>query len=384
MSTGSRTPTPQGTVILRRLEELSLSVAEVERRSPLTKNTILNAIYGPRLPQRKTIELLAEVLDLPVAELTRPGLAAPEVRFATFGGWLLRATNGALWISLAGALVTAVLLWRQLDAAGASPAVTAVHGAVILLLMTRLPRASVEPDVWSGATSELRFALAAARDFRRFWGIAWTFWLFLYLGLLLAALAGWMPSGAEAAPAARWSAVGLNLLQNGTTVFLLLTFEVAARPTVGADLSRKQLLPTEAWLAFAILASLLEGGTVYLGISWSVQQWFSWASGFAQGTALALLVGRLESRYVDPPTAVVALLYLYAAIQGAWPAFQTHESLMMVLTVAALVLKCLLFLFIAWLFESRILLFYLTRMRELGEDIGSARLEFLRSVQDRG
>ena len=383
MTARSRTPTPQGAVILERLEELSLSIAEVERRSPLTKNTILNAIYGPRRPHRKTIELLAEVLELPVADLTRPGLApTADVRFVDFSAWLLRAANVGLWISAAGALGTAALLWRQLGSQVASPAVTGVHCAVILLLLARLPRATVEPRIYADASQRLRFGLAAARHFRRYWGIAWTFWLFLYVGLLLASLVGWIPTGSSAPIGARWAAAGLNLLQNGATVFLLLAFEVAARPTVRADLSRKQFLPTEAWLAFAVLVSLLEGGSVFLGVSWSVQQWFGWLSGFAQGTVLALLVGRLESRYIDPPTSVVALLYLYAAIQGAWPAFQTHESLMMVLTFTALVLKCLLFLFIAWLFESRVMLFYMTRMRELDEELEAERLEFLRRVQD--
>ncbi len=382
MAPRRRNPTAQGEVILQRMEERSLSVAEVERRTPLTKNTILNAIYGPRLPQRKTIELLAEALDLPIADLTRPGLAAnAAARFSTFGSWLARRGNAALWISLLGAVVTALLLWRQLGTSAASPLVTAVHCGVILALLTRLPRATVEPRVYEAASPELRFGLAAAADFRRFWGIAWTFWLFLYLGILLASLSGWLPTAEGVSAGARWSAVGLNFLQNGTTVFLLLGYEVLARPTVTADLSRTQLLPTEAWLAFALVASLLEVGVVLFGVSWGVQQWFGWGSGFAQGTALALLVGRLESRYVAPPTIVIAALYLYAAIQGAWPVFQTHETLMIWLTFAALVLKCLLFLFIAWLFESRIVLFYLTRIRELDDDLEPGRIEFLRRIQ---
>lgn len=385
MDARKRTPTPQGGVVLQRMEELSLSIAEVERRTPLTKNTILNAIYGPRRPHRKTIELLAEVLELPIGHLTRPSLApSAEARFVTFASWLLRPTNSALWISVLGALLTGGLLWNQLGSPTASPAVTAVHCAVILVLLTRLPRSAVEPGIHKDATPELRFGLAAAGDLRRYWGAAWTFWFFLYLGLLLASIVGWMPSEGTASAGVRWSAVGLNFLQNGTTVFLLLAYEVVTRPTVAADLSRKQLLPTEAWLAFALLASLLEAGTVGLGVSWSVQQWFGWGSGFAQGTALALLVGRLESRYIAPPTVVVALLYFYAAIQGAWPVFQTHETLMISLTFAALVLKCLLFLFIAWLFESRLLLFYLTRIRELADDVDASRLEFLRRVQGAG
>ncbi len=68
--------------------------------------------------------------------------------------------------------------------------------------------------------------------------------------------------------------------------------------------------------------------------------------------ALALLVSRFDSKYVDPPAVTVGLLYFYAVIQGAWPVFRYEDDLMLVLTFVALVLKCLLFLFVSWLFES--------------------------------
>ena len=113
MASPSRRPTPVGQVILTRIEVLSLSLAEVERRTLLSKNTITNVIYGPRTPQRKTIEILAEVLQLEIETLTRPGLdPVDEVRFDRFGSWLFRVHNYSLWICCFGALVTALLLGR--------------------------------------------------------------------------------------------------------------------------------------------------------------------------------------------------------------------------------------------------------------------------------
>lgn len=383
MAADQRQATPSGAVILERLAELSLSIAEIERRTPLTKNTISNAIYGPRQPQRKTIEILAQALDLPVDALTRPGLArAAEARHARFGAWLLRRGNVSLWISLAGILVTALFLIRDLQTGRSSPAVQGLHFAVILVLLTRLPRAWIRPRTLEDGASPLRQAAAAAVDFRRFWGAVWTFWLFLYLALGAASLLGLLPIVDDTPGlAVRWLSVALNLIQNGATVMLLLGYEVLARPTVEADLSRKQVLPMEAWLAFALLLPLLEAGVLGWGLAWQLQQYFGWVSGFAQGTALALVVGRLDSKYLEPPALVIAALYAYAAIQGAWPAFQAHHELMLVLTFFALVLKCLLFLFVAWLFESHVLLFYLERVRQLDQNVRREREEYLRRVQ---
>ena len=378
-----RDATPCGEVILERLAELSLSIAEIERRTPLTKNTISNAIYGPRQPQRKTIEIIADALELPIASLTKPGLSrAPEVRFATFGSWLLRWNNPSLWLSIGGAALTAFFLLRDLSTDRLSPAVQAVQFTVILLLLTRLPRAWIRPQTIADGNSNLRLAATAAVDLRRYWGAAWTFWLFLYLALTAASLVDLLPI-LDASPrlAVRWLAVGLNLIQNSATVMLLLAYEVLARPTIEADLSRKQVLPTEAWLAFAMLLPMLEAGVLGAGLSWEIQQYFGWVSGFAQGTALARMVGRLDSKYLEPPALVISLLYVYAAIQGAWPAFQAHYELMLVLTFFALVLKCLLFLFIAWLFESHVLLFYLERVRQLDQNVRAERDDYLRRVQ---
>lgn len=373
----AKPPTARGKVILARMEELSLSMAEVERRSRLSKNTIANAVYGPRRPQAKTIEILAETLEMPVEKLTlvrrlRGGPEAPG-----FAAWLGTAGGRLdLWISLLGAAATAVFLYRGLRAPGGGAAVPAIHCLVLLALLTRLPRVA---DPRAVEDPILRLAWTAAGDLRRYWGAAWTFWVLLYLALAATAAFDLL-TGPVTSAVGRWTAVGLNLLQNATTVMLLLAYEVVARPTVREDLTRRQLLPVEAWLVFALLVSVVEGTLVLLGIPWTAQQWLGWVSGFAQGTALALLVGRLDSKYIEPPTPLIALLYLYAAIQGAWPVFQQHRELMLVLTFLALVLKCLLFLFVAWLFESRVLVFYLARVRALDTDVARERAEFLRRL----
>ena len=374
----AKSPTAQGRVILDRMAELSLSMAEIERRCHLSKNTIANAVYGPRQPQAKTIEILAAALELPVERLTAARCETAAVE-PSFGRWLTVGGGRLdLWIAAIGALATAFFLYRGLREPGGGAAVPAVHGLVLLALLTRLPRV-VDPPAVEGGT--LRMAWTAAGDLRRYWGIAWTFWVLLYVALAGSAAVGLMATDPATGDVGRWTGVGLNFLQNATTVMLLLAYEVVSRPTVREDLTRSQLLPVEAWVVFALLVSVAEGALVLTGVAWSAQQWFGWVSGFAQGTALALLVGRLDSKYIEPPTAVIALLYLYAAIQGAWPVFQQHPQLMLVLTFLALVLKCLLFLFVSWLFASRIVIFYLARVRQLDAEVTSSRSAFLKQLE---
>ncbi len=382
MSRPSKAPTERGKIILRRLEERSISLAGVERRTPLSKNTISNAIYGPRAPQRKTIEILADVLEIDIEDLTRVGgepVSDPAATQAlSFGGWLFRRDNKLLWISVLGALVTAVVLSLGFGQQSSPPLVQGTHFIVIFLLLALLPRPWVDPGETEGASHALKVAARALRDFRRYWGLAWMAWVFLYFAITTAAFFGLFSvnGGVPSRPSEGLALLLLNLLQNCGTVLLFLCYEVVAKPTIGDDLRRRQVLSTEAWFAAVALVTFAEGAVVWSG-AWASQQWFAWLSGFGQGMALALLVGRFDSKYVNPPAITIAMLYLYAVIQGAWPVLRYEDSLMLILTFVALVLKCLLFLFVSWLFESNVILFYLARMRRLDQSVARERSEFL-------
>ncbi len=383
MSGQVRTPTERGTVILRRLEERSISIAEVERRTPLSKNTISNAIYGPRDPQRKTIEILASVLEIDVEDLTRrggseQGSGPHAIQALTFGGWLFRRNNKLLWISVGGSVATAVVLSFGFGQQPTSPLVQGTHFIVIFLLLALLPRPWTAPGETEDASHALMVASRALRDFRRYWGLAWMAWVFLYFTITTSAFFDLFSvnDGVASRPSEGINLLLLNLLQNCGTVLLFMCYEVVAKPTIDDDLRRRQVLSTEAWFAAVALVAFAEGAVVWNG-AWASQQWFAWLSGFGQGMALALLVGRFDSKYVNPPAATIALLYLYAVIQGAWPVLRYEDTLMLILTFLALLLKCLLFLFVSWLFESNVILFYLARMRRLDRSVERQRSEFL-------
>ncbi len=387
MATTEKRPTERGARILRRLEEMSWSIAEVVRRSRLTKNTISNVIYGPREPQAKTIELLAETLGLPVEELTRPAgveVAEAEVEVVgssprasvaspSFGGWLLSRGHPALWVGVAGTFATAwVLLWKEPQ----TVFVQGVHAAVILSLLIFLPRPRVSKELYQRASRRLQLAIESSDDLQKRWAVVWLLWFCLYAVLTISE-APWFLESSHAIAMTPWVLLLLNLVQNAVTISLISCYEIVARPTIRDDFSR---LPTSRgtfWVAVVVTLVLGELMCFFFAPESGLQGWFGWVSGFGQGTALALLVGRFDSKYVDPPAGIIGLLYFYAAIQGAWPALSADSNLMVVMTFAALVLKCLLFLFVAWLFESQVIQFYLARMRLLEEGVRRDRSDFL-------
>lgn len=375
MNEASREPTELGEILLKRLDELSMSQAELARRTRLAKNTIKNSIYGHHEPHRKTVEILAEALDLPVEVLSRAGKAAGAAS-ESFWNWLARFDNPALWISAAGAALIGALLYLDTPAPSPSSRVQWVQFGVIFLLLASLlllRRRRTDSDVYQRASQSFQAAVLSARDFRRYWAWVWTSWLALYFILALASQLALAPGCDPVAGKARWTLFVLNTVQNGGTAFFFLCYQVLARRTVEDDLSRRRLPVVRIGLALTVLA-LGELSAIFLDSSF--QQWFGWLSGFGQGTALALLVGRLDSRYVEAPAAVIASLYFYAAIQGAWPVLSCEYGLMLVFF--ALVLKCFFFLLVAWLFESDVILFYLTRMRKLDQDVRIDRSYFLK------
>jgi hypothetical protein len=86
---------------------------------------------------------------------------------------------------------------------------------------------------------------------------------------------------------------------------------------------------------------------------------FGWLGGFVGAVILALLVGQLQSRFIDAPTWLMAALYAYAIIQASFGAFEGSPTIKAIAFPTAFLLKCLLFLFVAWILESGLLLFHL-------------------------
>ena len=107
------------------------------------------------------------------------------------------------------------------------------------------------------------------------------------------------------------------------------------------------------------------------------------ASGVAGAIAMALLVGRLQSKFLGPRLWLIVALYYYTAIQPLFLYLEKNDIWAVVLIDFALILKCLLYLYTAWLLQSGDLLFYFARVRRIYRTVPAQRKAF-RKLLDQG
>ena len=91
-------------------------------------------------------------------------------------------------------------------------------------------------------------------------------------------------------------------------------------------------------------------------------------TGLYAGVYMALFVARLQSKFLDPAPLLVVLLFSYTAIQPLALYIQTSKEWAWVVLDYALVLKCLLYLYVLWLIQSGDLLFYFREVKRNYDD----------------
>jgi DNA-binding winged helix-turn-helix (wHTH) protein len=95
---------------------------------------------------------------------------------------------------------------------------------------------------------------------------------------------------------------------------------------------------------------------------------FTLLTGLYAGIYMALFVARLQSKFLDPSPLLVVLLFSYTAIQPLALYIQTRKEWAWAVLDYALVLKCLLYLYVFWLIESGDLLFYFREVKRNYDD----------------
>jgi DNA-binding winged helix-turn-helix (wHTH) protein len=91
-------------------------------------------------------------------------------------------------------------------------------------------------------------------------------------------------------------------------------------------------------------------------------------TGLYAGVYMALFVARLQSKFLDPAPLLVVLLFSYTAIQPLALYIQSSKEWAWAVLDYALVLKCLLYLYVFWLIESGDLLFYFREVKRNYDD----------------
>lgn len=187
---------------------------------------------------------------------------------------------------------------------------------------------------------------------------------------------------ARMASTMKWTQAIFDTLNNLQTFILLLCFFWLDRASrrLDEDLNMEPLttgIIGVVVLAFAEYAVVMGGEA-----GRPAGEFLRWMSGIASGVAMALLVERVSGAIIGTPKWVMLVLMGYAIIQAAWGAFEDNASLMLVLTSIALILKLILFIVVAWLLDTGVLLFYYKKRYEFGEKVegGRKRIEQERVV----
>jgi hypothetical protein len=98
-----------------------------------------------------------------------------------------------------------------------------------------------------------------------------------------------------------------------------------------------------------------------------------WAADFISGIVgaitLALFVGRIQSKFLGPSTWLPLAFFFYVAIQSLYVAIGENRIWAAAMIEAALILKCLMYLYVGWLFKSGRLLFYFVRVKRVYESV---------------
>jgi hypothetical protein len=311
----------------------------------------------------------------------------------SFGEWLLARkrrlilpTLGAAFSATFGALsqVKAVFDWHW-----TTTLLLVLQAVVILSLLFVAPAPLID-------NREAKGASIALRQFARAWRSLWLFWFIEFIILaayeacvaastLNPAIAGALKE--DSWPAALVAAI-LNFANNLPTTALVICYIIASETTVDTqgDEPEEKHLPWQSVFGVLLLATVIDlvvrlnvVGHV-IPVPWNLPKAFVWLSGITAGLATALVVGRLDSKFIGLPSWTVVALYGYAVIQPGWSSF-SDPAVRAVLLNTALTLKLLLFVVVWWLFKSGVFLFYLERVRHVLDEVQDERTVYLARVQ---
>jgi hypothetical protein len=250
-----------------------------------------------------------------------------------------------------------------------------VQFVAVFCLYWFIPRHPYVDEAAEGSHGDaLPRAARAAKRFGDLWSYTWLCWAVVYFGFALSAQYQlWYPK------AKLWYTDPINdFLNNIQTIFFLMCYRELRYPT---DEERRNplfaLLSVPVFLVIVELVLLLPDNPAHSSLGEPLRVFLSWATGFAGGAAIALLVGRLESKFIDPPSWLTYLLYVYAAIQGAHIVLNKDLYATLVLTSFAFFSKVVFFLFIAWILQSGVLLYYFTEIKRIHLDAPTERRTFL-------
>ena len=210
----------------------------------------------------------------------------------------------------------------------------------------------------------------AARSFYGYWHDWWAVLFLFYLALGAKALLSQLKYEPY------WNG-GLNILMNVSALLVLFCYLELIRPSS----SNKPDLTRRSAIGALVLASAINAASMIYVIFNPSNQWpqrlFMIVSGLAVGVALALLVGRFESKYIGTPPRILVFLYVYSVMQATYGLFNTDllkseyaaHNFRTAISIIALALKVLLFAWVSWVMTQGRLTVYLENTSSLAKEI---------------
>jgi DNA-binding winged helix-turn-helix (wHTH) protein len=229
-----------------------------------------------------------------------------------------------------------------------------------------------------------------------YWRGILAFWLFLYCCLVF------IEPGGVGAGGYPLKDVSTTLFNNLSTAMFVLCYNVLNQP-VEIKAGRREISDTPwlLWSMTLVVAFLLVEVVTWRFFPSQVErERLLYACGLVSGIVgaigMALYMGRLQSKFLGPSPWLVIALYSYTAIQ---PLFiflvnvpkgkqvfdaATVTLIAVVLVNIALILKCMLYLYIALLFKSGSLLFYFVKVKRIYLNVDRERQEFRKFLKWEG
>jgi len=295
----------------------------------------------------------------------------PEIPNKTFGEWMGNAGKKITFLFSVLVVLSVVLsfpvswIWGVPGWGAIETTTFSTSVAHVLILGIAIVYGYLYPGIETFSTGQpsgsRRAALSTMEQYKSDWMFLLFFWglLYLFRALTTSYDAPWMPA----------VITGAN---NINTLLIYRCFNTLNR-------SDSPLTGTHNNIAIvSILYCILIIAAFFAEVANpQYSEFLKLSSGVFAGVAMALFFGRFQSKFLKSPQWLLILLYFYVAIQPLFVYFDRAEYATIIIPIA-LFLKCLLILYMFWLFESRRLLFYLVRVRRTDEQVDEEYKDFYR------
>lgn len=234
-----------------------------------------------------------------------------------------------------------------------------------------------DPEEWKNAKAGAKIALS---DYAGYWKLLLGSWFFIYSVLFFTLC--FDPETGRHAKLLYALNIALTTFNNCNSLMISLCFIILNNPNAyrSEEEQRKhkaRLHKITKWGAAAILLFALVESFFLFVIQTNGPNFVKnnpiimtadIVSGIIGGITLAIYVGRVQTRFLGSSLWISLAFYLYAVIQPLFVFIKDFVRGELIIETA-MILKALLYLYVAWLFQSGRLLFYFVRVRAIFERV---------------